>query len=696
MHFVKNIFSKNSILFPIIFLFCCFHLSNFISIDNDIIGEPDIECLDQEIRVWVKTRKYFQGRIYAKGKSDDQECAKDDFALKRTKKVNFDLGLGRCGMRSLRSFDPRGMYYGITLVISFHPIFITKVDQAFHVKCFFEEASKGLTAELGVSMLPTTEVEARHGIPGCSYSIHRSSIDELDAGKPAGAVIQFARVGDKVLHQWYCSTNEMFGILINNCFVTDGVKQRVQVIDAQGCPLDPILITGTRYSADLQRAYAESQVFKFADRPGIWFFCQIQMCMKKDGMCDGITPPNCPGVSIKSGKVLPYKRNEGDKPVKKGGIYADEEEHDEVKKNKNDSQNEVLNEQTRLFEQNKSNATNGPTLSGSDYEPLEVIQPPATNIDEEDDESSRPEFTTTSLKVPIAKRPTTAKENESINYVSSPSYANIAEAPSIEPEIQVFSPGYSSNNYQIGNDPPVALSKTITIDNNNPYLPPQPVLRSNGNNNKQHEVVNTEYETEANIPRRKQQTKNDKEITSSSILLPTLNTIAHKTVTSQRESPTISTRKINNKKDEVEDYSDSDELNIPPSLHNLLANLQPDQINAQSLQKMFKDSVADRRALLQSVDFIIRKMNKEAEEEKGVEEETRRDRREKDLDNDEEQVEFIEDRTEENWKEEDERRNEQMAELLMKMEVYKKLKGKGIKINRMILKQFLDNYLFLI
>lgn len=30
-------------------------------------------------------------------------------------------------------------------------------------------------------------------------------------------------------------------------------------------------------------------VFKFADRPGVWFFCQIQMCMKKSGMCDGLT-----------------------------------------------------------------------------------------------------------------------------------------------------------------------------------------------------------------------------------------------------------------------------------------------------------------------------------------------------------------------------------------------------------------------
>lgn len=31
------------------------------------------------------------------------------------------------------------------------------------------------------------------------------------------------------------------------------------------------------------------KVFKFADKPGVWFFCQIQMCMKKAGMCQGIT-----------------------------------------------------------------------------------------------------------------------------------------------------------------------------------------------------------------------------------------------------------------------------------------------------------------------------------------------------------------------------------------------------------------------
>lgn len=71
--------------------------------------------------------------------------------------------------------------------------------------------------------------------------------------------------------------SEMFGVLIKSCYVTDGFGKRAEVIDNNGygnfsvvlgtipilsirCPVDPILITGIRYSSDLQRGYAESQV----------------------------------------------------------------------------------------------------------------------------------------------------------------------------------------------------------------------------------------------------------------------------------------------------------------------------------------------------------------------------------------------------------------------------------------------------
>lgn len=78
-------------------------LISAISIDNDLIGEPDIECLESQIRVWVKTRKPFAGRIYAMGKADDSDCSKDDFNKHKSKKPRFDLPLGMCGMKSLRS-----------------------------------------------------------------------------------------------------------------------------------------------------------------------------------------------------------------------------------------------------------------------------------------------------------------------------------------------------------------------------------------------------------------------------------------------------------------------------------------------------------------------------------------------------------------------------------------------------------------
>lgn len=53
-------------------------------------------------------------------------------------------------------------------------------------------------------MIATTEVEARHSIPGCIYSIHSSSVGEIDSGRPAGKPIRFARIGDRILHQWHC------------------------------------------------------------------------------------------------------------------------------------------------------------------------------------------------------------------------------------------------------------------------------------------------------------------------------------------------------------------------------------------------------------------------------------------------------------------------------------------------------------
>ncbi|KAL3103258.1 hypothetical protein niasHS_002444 [Heterodera schachtii] len=590
-----------------------------ISIDNDIIGEPDIECLDQEIRVWVRTRKFFQGRIYTKGKADDPECAKDDFSTRRTKKVHFDLRLGRCGMKSLRSFDPRGMYYGVTLVISFHPLFITKVDQAFHVKCFFEEAQRGLTAELGVSMLPTTEVEARHGIPGCSYSIHRSSIDDLDAGKPAGSAIQFARVGDKVLHQWHCD-DQMFGILINNCFVTDGVRQKHRVIDEKGCPVDPIAITGIRYASDLQRAYAESQVFKFADRPGVWFFCQIQMCMKKDGMCDGITPPGCATTSAPTkgvrGRIEIEKRKGGEDERKgekedeettegtEGNNSSSEQQEKGESRKAEEEEKEVNEEQQKFSTSRKSTERAGEEAEGTADERTEEGQTEGEEL--ANGTTKRPDSQTVSQIAAPSKQRLRENAFGSVSAyggygVPSPIGTGEAEEQAQADGVTAFGPGFLSNQLgegplRVGRDPP---GKTESPDESNPTEPSVGGLKG-----QPQMAMSAEFETEDDLISK---TIVDNMPTPGRTFTDSA-PMAENEKMKDTERETAKTTESGQKKD----YSDYEtDVTVPPNLTDLLANLQPADITARNLQRMFRDSVTDRRTLLHGFDLLIRKMKKE-------------------------------------------------------------------------------------
>ncbi|PIO58307.1 hypothetical protein TELCIR_20261, partial [Teladorsagia circumcincta] len=94
--------------------------------------------------------------------------------------------------------EKSGVEQSITIIISFHSTFITKVDRAYRCTCFYLESDKLVTSKFEVSMLPSTDLTDTVRMPLCTYTVRRESIN--------GPVVQFAQVGDQVFHVWQCES----------------------------------------------------------------------------------------------------------------------------------------------------------------------------------------------------------------------------------------------------------------------------------------------------------------------------------------------------------------------------------------------------------------------------------------------------------------------------------------------------------
>ncbi|CAI5437661.1 unnamed protein product [Caenorhabditis angaria] len=274
------------LVFSIYFVSSIGAISDPPSLDNGVAELPLVDCMEDRVKLNFKTLRPFHGRIFVKGMVDKQQCVRD-FVTSNAKDVTFELENGACNMRRQRMLGPekRGMEMSMTIIISFHSTFITKVDRAYRCTCFYLEADKVVTSRFDVSMLPTTDLIDTARMPLCTYSVHRDSI--------TGPIVEYAKVGDTVYHVWNCES-DMFSMLVHSCFVDDGNgDERKPLLDENGCAIDPLILPDLTYNKANNQAYAQVNVFKFADKISTYFQCAVSTCMNSEGMCDGKTPPRC-------------------------------------------------------------------------------------------------------------------------------------------------------------------------------------------------------------------------------------------------------------------------------------------------------------------------------------------------------------------------------------------------------------------
>nr|CAD2162776.1 unnamed protein product [Meloidogyne enterolobii] len=246
-------------------------LIDSIPVDNSIVGEPEIECGPTSITVNFNTQNPFEGHVYVKGLFDQQGCRSDEHGRQV---AGIELQFDSCNVARTRSLNPKGVFVSTTVVISFHPQFVTKVDRAYRVQCFYMEADKTVSAQLEVSEITTQFQTQIVPMPVCKY--------EILEGGPTGQPIQFAIIGQQVYHKWTCDseTIDTFCAVVHSCTVDDGNGDTVQILNEEGCALDKFLLNNLEYPTDLM-AGQEAHVYKYADRSQLFYQCQISITIKE-------------------------------------------------------------------------------------------------------------------------------------------------------------------------------------------------------------------------------------------------------------------------------------------------------------------------------------------------------------------------------------------------------------------------------
>uniref|UniRef100_A0A8R1TW84 ZP domain-containing protein n=1 Tax=Onchocerca volvulus TaxID=6282 RepID=A0A8R1TW84_ONCVO len=304
-------------------------------------GEPILECAADSMSINFMTEKEFEGHVYVKGHYDNSLC-RTDATLK--KNVNFTVPFSLCDVRRQRSSNPRGLYVCMTVIITFHPMFITKIDKSYHVKCFYMETDRTVTARLDVSLNSEQQRKIvvmigddKHHVK--AFTNRNNTVDGFESDTfsngvitqhialptcryqvlmdgPHGRPVKYTTVGEQVYHQWSCADEDgrvpetnLYCTTVHSCVAKEENGKEVQLLDENGCAVDKYLLNNLVYTSDLTGGQV-SQVFKFADQSSLYFHCQIRLSLRR-GSCKR-TSDDCSAGSARGKRELSISSQQSD------------------------------------------------------------------------------------------------------------------------------------------------------------------------------------------------------------------------------------------------------------------------------------------------------------------------------------------------------------------------------------------------
>jgi hypothetical protein len=241
-----------------------------------------VQCLADGVQVKIHLHEAnFNGVIYVKGHSKDEECRRvidiSDNLSDRTE--NFKVHFGSCGLYHVNGLA------SFVLVIQKHPKLVTYKAQAYQIRCVYQTGEQNVTLGFNVQMLTTSGTIANTGPPPqCTMKIVKSNGDEINS----------AEIGDNLMLQVEVQPATIYGGFARSCVaktMEENVENEYIVTDENGCATDPQIFGDWDYDPDANTLMAHFNAFKFPSSDNIRFQCNIRVCF---GKCQ---PVNCHGFN---------------------------------------------------------------------------------------------------------------------------------------------------------------------------------------------------------------------------------------------------------------------------------------------------------------------------------------------------------------------------------------------------------------
>ncbi|XP_073981347.1 trynity isoform X2 [Rhodnius prolixus] len=226
--------------------------------------DVSVNCKDTRIAVQVRTNKPFNGRIYALGRS---ETCNIDVINSDLFRLDLTMSGQDCNTQSVT-----GVYTN-TVVLQHHSVVMTKADKIYKVKCTYDMSSKNIT----FGMMPIRDPEM----------ISITSAPEAPAPRirildTRSREVETVRIGDKLTFRIEIPEDTPYGIFARSCVaMAKDSKSTFQIIDDEGCPVDPNIFPG--FTPDGNALQSVYEAFRFTESYGVIFQCNVKYCL---GPCE--------------------------------------------------------------------------------------------------------------------------------------------------------------------------------------------------------------------------------------------------------------------------------------------------------------------------------------------------------------------------------------------------------------------------